>query len=202
MSKFAYCHFLAPSVTVKRGNVDPKPDADLPKIGQPDGTADKEQNPDYKSSAGWFRVLQWYYSSAANVDVSAGVSVGNVTSTELTILKYHGENSSVAYRAMFNRSPFDIEIHVSERLGQGQNKMNTKMIFRGCVFQHVASATGHPLLTLQGGTNTGGGSKGTALDYTSDSDTKELDLYKIVYQKLDLNTFGKETHCSLQGQPT
>lgn len=197
MSKHAYAHFLAPSVTVNNRNVAVKPDSDLATTGQPDGTADKEQNPDYKSSAGWFRVLQWHYMVGANCDVSAGVSVGNVTQTQCTLLVHHGENTAVAYRAAFNRSPFDLELHVSERLGQGQNKMNTKLIFRGCVFQQIMSATGHPIHVLNG--MAGGGSQGTALDHTKTSDTKELDIYQFVYQKLDLNTFGKETHCSLQG---
>jgi len=199
MSKHAFAHFLPPSVTVKKGNVDPKPDADLPKTGQPDGTAEKEQNPDYKSSAGWFRVLQWHYTVGANCDVSAGVSVGNVTMTQCTLLVHHGENTAVAYRACFNRSPFDLELHVSERLGQGQNKMNTKLIFRGCVFQNIASATGHPSQVLAG--MSGGGSASTANEHAA-TDTKELDIYQFVYQKLDLNTFGKETHCSLIGATT
>jgi hypothetical protein len=198
MSFFAYARFLTPSLTVKKGNVDCKPDADLPKIGQHDGVAEKEQNPDYKASAGWFRVIQWEYGAGANVEVSAGVSVGNVTDTVCTILKYTGENTAIAYRAMFNRAPFDLEIHITERLGQGQNKMNCKLIFKGAVMRKVRSSTGIPGTAL---VDVGGHSAGTSIQ-ASDTDTKELDVYELVYQKLDINTFGKETHVSTHGATT
>ena len=188
MAYTGYLKFHDPSLKVKKGNVDVKPDKDLPKTGQPDGVDAKEQNPNYKSDQGWQRCIGFDFSAAGNVEVSAGVSVGNINDACAKFLTYTGENTAIAYRALYNRAPFDVELVLTDRLGQDTNKMQLRFLFKGAVFRRITTTTGDPKR----------GMKAMSIDAAED-DLKEVDVYEIVYQSLDVDTFGKKTHNSSHG---
>src|SRR4051812_676497 len=107
MSFEAYASCAASTGTMGAGNVQVKADPNLNK-GQDDGVTEGNQPSNYKAKNGWFRVLLWNYQATANFNASSGVSTGNITDTYCTLLKYHGQHSAFAYRAMFNRTVFDI----------------------------------------------------------------------------------------------
>jgi hypothetical protein len=195
MSYFAYAKFYDPTLKVQKGNVDPKPDPDLPKKGQPDGVDAGQQNPDYKAAQGWFQVIGWHFEAGANVDVSSGVSTGNVTMSQCLLKVFTGENTAVAYRALYNRSPFDLELVITERLGQGNNKMNCKYRFKGAVFKKIGTFTGDP-------TDGDASLQTTITAATNNADTKELDHYEFIYQAMEVDTFGTKTTCSVAGSTT
>jgi hypothetical protein len=194
MAYIAYVRFKDPTLKVKKGNQDMVPDKDL-KTGQNDNIDPKEQNPNYKASDGWMRVIQWDYEVAANAELSGGVSVGNVQLSICKLLKYTGENSLPAYRALFNRAAFDVELALAERTGTGENKEWIHTEFHGAVFTRIRSATGDPTGTSVNG---GGGSASTAISGAR-SDTKELDWYEFVYQAKTIRLGTMTVHCSVHG---
>jgi len=194
MSFETYAKFTKADSPITLKNVTNTPDADLIKQGQDDGVTPPNQPSKWPAKSGWWRCLLWNYSAAANFNANAGVSTGNITDTFCTVLKYQGEASAYMYRAMFTRSVFNLEINVTEKLGNGENVMNSSFKFSNCVFTKMASATGNPLNVLANG-----GTTSTTVEYTG-SDTKELDVFTIVYQSVLLNTFGKEATASLMGK--
>lgn len=200
MSLQTYARFLAPDSTLTIKTMTVTPDKDLATTGQVDGTNNPNLNSQFPASKGYFEVLLWNLSAAANANAGAGVSVGNITETYATILKHHGENSAIAYRAAFNRAVFNLELTVTERLGNSENKMNSQFVFSNCVFTKVATATGNPLSVLA--SDGKGGTLNTTVEYSDKNDTKELDAYVFVFQSLSINTFGKQTKVSLQGKTT
>lgn len=189
MALQGYGKFENNSLPVTVGNVNYVNDKDLPTAGQPDATATAASNTDYPFSKGWFRVYWFEWFAGANVELGAGVSVGNITDAAVKIMKLTGENTAIAQRANYNRAMFDFRLVLSNRAGNEQNKKEIEILFKGAVFRRITSSTGD----IQRG------SQATSAS-TAENDTREIDTYEMVFQAADIDTYKKKTTVSAQGK--